>query len=351
MRPQRVAICSVQVPFVRGGAEKLTSALHTELVRRGLEVETIQIPFKWYPVSRLATEAMLWRMVDVTEADGKTIDCVIATKFPSTAVRHPDKRIWLCHQHRPVYDLHGTHLGDEFGAATEQTDDHDSMRKIVMDIDNVTIREATRVFTISKNVSGRLKRFNDVDSTHLYPPPEHRERFYGDRYGDYVLFVGRLDRKKRVALLLEAFQRVKSGATCVIAGAGSEAASLAEQALALGIERKVRLVGFVPDEEVFQLYAQALAVYYAPYDEDYGYSTVEAFLSRRPVITTRDAGGVLEFVRDGESGCVADADPAAIADRIDFLYDHRQACQELGGNGYDLVQEITWDRVIERLID
>jgi glycosyltransferase involved in cell wall biosynthesis len=339
------------VPFVRGGAEKLTSTLHAELVRRGMEVETIQIPFKWYPAARLATEAMVWRMVDVTESDGKTIDCVIATKFPSTAVRHPDKRLWLCHQHRPVYDLYGTHLGDEFGSEVEQTEEHDAIRNIITDIDNMTIREATRVFTISRNVTGRLKRFNGIDSTFLYPPPEHMERFHAGPYGDEVLYVGRLDRKKRVSLLVDAFARVKSPARCLLAGTGSEAASLADQIRTLGLDGRVRLLGFVPDQDLYGLYARALAVFYAPFDEDYGYATVEAFLSRRPVITTRDSGGVLEFVSDGDSGCVVDTEPAAIAESIDALYEDRRACQELGDNGYELVKDISWDNVIEQLVD
>ena len=351
MRPKSIAICSVQVPFVRGGAEKLTSALHAELARRGVEVETIQIPFKWYPITRIPTDALVWRMVDVTEANGKTIDCVIATKFPATAVRHPDKRIWLCHQHRPVYDLRGTHLGCEFGSEVEQTDEHEAIRKIVMDIDNVTIREATRLFTISRNVSGRLKRFNDIDCAHLYPPPEHMERFHAGPYGGEVLYVGRLDRMKRVSLLVDAFAHVRTPATCLIAGTGNEAANLEAQIQTLGLSDRVRLLGFVPEQDLYSLYARALTVFYAPFDEDYGYATVEAYLSRRPVITTRDAGGVLEFVLDGDSGCVVDTEPAAIAEKIDFLYEHRRACQELGGNGYELVKDITWDRVIEQLVD
>ena len=351
MRPKRVAICSVQVPFIRGGAEKLASGLQTELVKRGIQVEMVQVPFKWYPFTRLATEALVWRMVDLTESDGKPIDCVIATKFPATAIKHPDKRVWLCHQFRQVYDLYGTPLGDEFGSCAEQTDDHRAMRQVVMDIDNVTIREASRLFTISRNVSGRLKRFNDIDSVHLYPPPENKDRFHSGPYGDGVLYVGRLDRLKRVSLLIDAFAHVKTAARCAIAGTGSDAACLADQIRRLGLEDRVRLLGFVPDQELFELYAHALAVFYAPFDEDYGYATVEAFLSRRPVITTNDAGGVLEFLADGGGGFVVDTDPAAIADRIDYLYEHRRACGELGGHGYDLVKDISWDTVVERLVD
>ena len=59
---------------------------------------------------------------------------------------------------------------------------------------------------------------------------------------------------------------------------------------------RVQLAGAVGDEELLTLYAGALGVVYTPYDEDFGYVTLEAFLARKPVITARDSGGTLEFV-------------------------------------------------------
>ncbi len=52
---------------------------------------------------------------------------------------------------------------------------------------------------------------------------------------------------------------------------------------------------------------------YPPFDEDYGYVTLEAFLARKPVVTARDSGGTLEFVEDGVNGFVCDPDPEALA--------------------------------------
>ena len=58
----------------------------------------------------------------------------------------------------------------------------------------------------------------------------------------------------------------------------------------------------MPDERLIELYANALAVVYAPIDEDYGYVTLQAFLAGKPVITSSDSGGVLEWVEDGVTG-------------------------------------------------
>jgi glycosyltransferase involved in cell wall biosynthesis len=263
-------------------------------------------------------------------------------------VKHPDKRIWLFHQYRPLYDLYGTAIGEN---ELTFTDEVRTIKEMVTNIDNITIREATRIYTISKNVSDRLKKYNNIDSLALYPPPEKQERFHSESYGDYVLYVGRLDAKKRVSLLLDAFSFVKTGVKCLVVGIGKEKERLERQAHDLGIEEKIKLMGYLPDEEVIRAYANALAVFYAPYDEDYGFATVEAFYSQKPVITTTDSGGVLEFVEDGENGCITGVNPREIAERIDWLFTHKKECRRLGSNGWESVQSISWDRVIERLVD
>src|ERR671937_398570 len=99
----RIAVVRPQVPFAWGGAEILTDRLVPELRMRGHEAELVTIPFKWYPGARVLTQAFLWRLLDLDEADGKRIDMVVATKFPSYVVRHRTKVVWLLHQFRQAY--------------------------------------------------------------------------------------------------------------------------------------------------------------------------------------------------------------------------------------------------------
>ena len=87
------------------------------------------------------------------------IDMVIPTKFPSYLVRHPLKVTWLFHQHREVYDLYGTPTAASPTTRKSRRSDRPSCG-----MDNKTLRESRRVFTISKNVSGRLERFNGIGS-------------------------------------------------------------------------------------------------------------------------------------------------------------------------------------------
>jgi glycosyltransferase involved in cell wall biosynthesis len=98
------------------------------------------------------------------------------------------------------------------------------------------------------------------------------------------------------------------------------------------------------------LYSGARAVYYAPVDEDYGYGAVEALHAARPVITTDDSGGVLEFVDDGITGLVTPAEPQAIARSITHFMNAAVDAERLGRAGHEKVKDITWDHVVDTLL-
>src|ERR671919_718780 len=162
----RIAVCRPQIPFARGGAEIFTDELVAELRARGHEADLVSVPFKWYPGTRVLTQAFLWRLLDLEEADGKRIDVVVATKFPSYLVRHPEKRVWLVHQFRQAYDLDRTELG-QFGESPEDR----AARRAVQRLDRIALGEATRLFATSANVASRLEQSTGLPAQGLPPPP------------------------------------------------------------------------------------------------------------------------------------------------------------------------------------
>jgi glycosyltransferase involved in cell wall biosynthesis len=340
-------VCAVQAPFIVGGAEILVQELRDHLARRGFKVDVASVPFKWYPVSELVRQALAWRLLDVTESNGIPVDLVIPTKFPSYLVRHPRKVTWLFHQHREAYDLYGTEY-----CSFRKTPEDDRVREAIVTMDSTALAECRSIYTISRNVSDRLRRYNGLSSEALYPPPHHLGRYRSDSFGDYLFYAGRLDRLKRLDLAIDAMKRVRSGARLKIAGAGPLQAELQKQITGLGVSDRVELLGFVSADELVELYARCRAAYYGPLNEDYGYVTVEAFLSRKPVLTTTDAGGPLEFVREGESGTVAAPTPEAVAESIDRLWAQPEArLREMGEAGFARVKDISWDHVIDRLTE
>ena len=304
----RIAVCRPQVPFARGGAEIMTDTLVSELRARGHEADLVSVPFKWYPGARVLTQAFLWRMLDLDEADGQTIDMVVATKFPSYVVRHPEKRVWLIHQFRQAYELDRTDLGQ-----FSETPDDRATRRSVQRLDRKALGEATRLFSISRNVAERLQRSTGLVAEVLPHPPQQLD-YHCDGYGDFVLSVNRLDRAKRIDLLLEA-AALDPALRVVVVSDGPDRARLEEVARGRGVNGRVEFRGRVSGEELANLYARCLAVYYAPVDEDFGMGPYESFLSEKPVITTRDAGGPLEVVLDRQTGLVVAPDASDVAQR------------------------------------
>ena len=339
----RIAVVRPQVPFAYGGVEIFADTLVEELRARGHDADSVTVPFKWYPGTRVLTQAFLWRLLDLTEADGKSIDMVVATKFPSYLVRHPEKRVWLVHQFRQAYELDRTDLG-QFGDSPEER----AVRRRVQELDRVGIGEASRLFATSQNVAGRLERSTGLVAE-VMPHPAQRLAYRNDGHGEFVLSVNRLDRAKRIDLLLDAAADEPT-LSVVVAGDGPDRERLEKLVHDRGLTGRVRFAGRVPGEELADLYATCFATYYAPVDEDFGLGPYESFLSGKPVITATDAGGPLEIVRDGSTGRVVEPQAAAVAEAAVWLRDHPEEAAALGRAGMAIAAEVTWDRAIGRLL-
>ncbi|MFO7571273.1 MAG: glycosyltransferase family 4 protein [Gaiellaceae bacterium] len=338
-----IAVCRPQVPFARGGAEIFVDTLVDELRARGHDADLVTVPFKWYPGTRVLTQALLWRLLDLDEADGKRIDLVVATKFPSYLVRHPEKRVWLVHQFRQAYELDRTELG-QFGESPADR----ALRRRVQSVERSSLAEATRLFATSRNVANRLERSTGLEAEVLPHPPQALD-FRCDAYESFVLSVGRLDRAKRVDLLLEA-AALDAALEVVVAGDGPDRARLEELARDRGLDGRARFLGRVSEDELTDLYARCLAVFYAPVDEDFGMVPFEAFLSEKPVLTTSDAGGPLEVVTDGATGRVVAPDASALAGAATWLREHPEEAASFGRAGKAVALDVTWDRAIARLL-
>ncbi len=340
-----VLVCEAQVPFVHGGAEYHVRELVAQLRAHGYLTELVSVPFKWYPKEEILAHAAAWRLLDLSESNGRPIDLVIATKFPTYFVRHPRKVAWLIHQHRAAYELAGTPFSD-----FAHTEADVALRARIVALDTQMLGECRRLFSNARNTAERASRFNGVGAEELYHPPRLAERLAAGPYGDYILSVGRLESVKRVDLAIRALACVPGRLRLVVAGSGTQRETFEALAASLDLADRVEFLGAVDDEALLSLYSGALAIVFPPYDEDFGYVTLEAFLSRKPVITTTDAGGPNEFVVDGVNGYCCTPDPEALGEAMARLDADRGRAAALGDAGYARAREITWTGVIERLV-
>jgi glycosyltransferase involved in cell wall biosynthesis len=342
---RRILVADVQVPFVVGGAELYVRALVDQLKSRGYEAELVTMPFRPQPKTNLLAQAAAWRLLDLTRVGTDDIDLLIVTRFPSYFARHPRKVAWLTHQHRAAYELCGTSFSDFTGDPEDV-----GIRRRLHELDQQMLGECHRVFTIARNVSNRLEKYNGVKSEALYHPPPLAAELRAGRYDDYILTVGRLETIKRTDLAIRALAHVPKPLRLVVAGRGVQQPVLERLAAELGVSDRVTFTGGIPRPELIDLYANALGVIYTPFDEDYGYVTLEGFLARKPVITATDSGGTLEFIDDGVNGLVCDPTPEALGAAMSRLAGNRHLVQSLGDAGFARARAITWDGVAERLV-
>jgi glycosyltransferase involved in cell wall biosynthesis len=342
-----IVVCEAQVPFVHGGAEVHVRELLRELRARGYDAELVSVPFKWYPKEEILPHAAAWRLLDLSESNGRPIDLVIATKFPTYFARHPNKVAWLIHQYRGAYELCGTQYSD-FGHNERDL----GLRDTLIRLDTEMLGECRHIYANAQNTANRVTKYNGLAADALYHPPKLAGRLAAatPSYGDFVLSVGRIESVKRVDLLVSAMARVDKPIRMVVAGEGTQRANVERVAAEAGVADRISFLGAVDDEQLLELYRGALAVLYPPFDEDFGYVTLEAFLSRKPVVTATDSGGPNEFVVDGVNGFVREPAPEAIAEAINALARDPRRAASLGEAGYERAKLITWDGVIEKLL-
>jgi len=345
---RNILICTTQVPFTSGGGESHVNGLRQAFTDAGYSAEVVALPFKWYPPNEIMRGALAWRLLDLSEANGKPVDLVIGMKFPAYLVAHERKVLWIMHQYRAAYNLWGTPF-DDLSAYPEGT----RLREWIRHCDNQFIPEAKKVFANSVTVAQRLRRYNQIESEPLYHPPPNFEQLHTGEQGNYIFYPSRLEPQKRQELLIEAMRYVRSPVKAVLAGGARDMRHYESLVKQHGVGDRVELRGFVSEEELIELYANALSVCYLPFDEDYGYVTLEGMLSGKPVIVPHDGGGATEFIEHQQDGFIVDPEPKEIAHCLDELYSNRDRARRMGERGREKLRSmnLSWEHVVSCLIN
>ena len=343
---RRILVVTSGALFVRGGHMVIAEETAAALRRAGYRSEVLVTPQNRFG-RQLSAYLATW-LTDVGEtADGQPVDQVISFRFPSYAVRHPRHVCWLNHRMREYYDL-----WERFshGMARRHLYKEHVRRRLFHALDRrLLTRNVTRLVAQSRTIQARLQRFGRIPSELLYPPAPTRP-YRTDGYGDYVFAVSRLTALKRLDLLVEAAALMKErGLRVLIAGEGDQEQRLRARVEELGLGERVRLLGPLSEEQLVDHYAACRAVVFAPWNEDYGFVTLEAFSSGKAVVTTHDSGGPAELVQDGATGFVCDPTPQALAERLDALARDRGQAERMGQAALLCAAGHTWERAIQSL--
>lgn len=342
----KIALCSSFVPFVNGGYRNIVEWLEFALQGAGHEVERVYLPEVDAP-DLLFKQMAAFRFVDLAAADR-----IICFRPQSHLIRHPHKIIWFIHHLRPFYDLWDSeYRGFPADAA------HRGIRDALRTVDTAALHEAKKVFSNSQVVSDRLRRYNDIDSEPLYPPVLGAERFHHRTMNDEIVCICRIEHHKRQHLLVESLKYCRTPVRLRLCGAASGSdyvGALARTAEEAGVADRVALDHrWISQEEKIDHLADCLAAAYVPVDEDsYGYPTLEAAHAAKPILTTTDSGGPLEFVLNDINGLITEPQPEAVALAMDRLYTDKEASRRMGLNANARIGElkIDWAHVLQRLL-
>jgi glycosyltransferase involved in cell wall biosynthesis len=332
--------------MAEGGHMVIARELTRALRENGHDAQIIVTPQNRF--GRQASAYLATWLTDVTASEGRRIDQVISLRYPSYAVRHPRHVCWLNHTMREYYDL-----WDRFSASLSAQGrlKEGVRRRCVHAADRYLLGRVSRLFVQSRTIQERLAIWPSLKSTVLYPPAPQRP-YRCDEYGSDFLFVSRLTALKRADLVIRALASASSTALrCTIAGDGEERAPLERLAKDLGVTDRVTFAGRLTEDQLIAALARSRAVCFPPFQEDYGFVTVEAFASRKPIITCRDSGGAAELVQDGVNGFVCEPEPDAIARSMQRLFDDRVLAEQLGAAASQTASRLTWSATVRALVN
>jgi len=344
----RVIIASTTVPHIDGGG-RLIARWTAEAMRAvGHEVEEFYLPFSTEP--RRTLSAMVGLRAVPFAGSG---DRLIAIRWPAHVIRHENKATWFIHHFRQFFDLWDTPY-----RAVPANAEGFAYREALRRIDNQGLRESRDLFTNSLIVRDRVREYNGLDPEPLFPPlGGDTSRFHTEAYGDFIFYPSRITPIKRQLLAVEAMRFTTSAVRLIIAGKPDSAqygTVISDYVREHGLEDRVELkLGWLGDDEKVDLLARCLALAYLPLDEDsYGYPSLEASHSGKAIVTLRDSGGALEFVRNGKEGLIAEPNARDLAHAFDRLYEDRSAAERMGAASYARREDlkIAWPQVISRLL-
>ncbi|MDP9422834.1 MAG: glycosyltransferase family 4 protein [Pseudomonadota bacterium] len=343
----KIAVLNSMAPFVWGGAEELASHLVANLRRLGHKATLYRIPFAWDPFSSIPREMARSKAVRLSG-----FDRVISMKFPIYLCDADRHSTWLVHQYRQAYDL-----WDSPYCNIPHTKEGEAVRQLIIQHDNDALRNRDSLFTISSEVSRRLKSFNGIDAPPLRAPINDPELFTGGADEGYILAPGRINASKRQSLLVEAMAHAGTKARLIVAGppeTEEDARGLKRLVEQHRLGPRVKLdLRFLTRQELADYVNNSRAVAYLPFEEDsYGYVTMEAFEAGKPVITTTDAGELLDLVRDQVTGLVCEPRPKRLAEAIASYTGDKKLALEHGQAGQAVWRGtgINWPDNIQRLL-
>ncbi len=220
--------------------------------------------------------------------------------------------IWYCHTPaRYLYDLKNWYNENSNiinRIAISQ------LRRVILPKDQMYARRFDKVIANSGNVKRRIKKYYGINKVPIIYPPTDVKKFRYKDNEDFYLSTARLDKLKRVSLIVNAFTKMPEK-NLVVISSGPERKNI--EKLAEG-HSNIQIKGWVSDSEYIDLLSRCAATIYIPVNEDSGISPVESMASGKPCIVSNE-GGVVETIINKKTGLHIKAKEENIIKSVNWL--------------------------------
>jgi len=315
---------------VTGGAEALYKGICNAFIKRGYDASLVEIVFDESSFDSIMGGYEEFRNLDLTK-----YDAVISTKAPSYNIKHHNHICYLVHTIRVFYDMYTQELDD--------VAENRKKRKEIIDLDTSIFNQINTIFTIGYEISNRLMFYNSIYHSKVIHPPLLDDAFYTSSYENFAYIPSRLHRWKKLDFLINSWRYVKSDLKLYIAGSGEDEGYF--QSLSKD-DSRIQLLGNINDVESKHYYSRCLFVPFVPKSEDYGYVTIEAFKSKKMVVTCEDSGEPTNIVVNGKTGYILPRKESEFANRLDEIIMDKEKIIQCGEQGYKTVESINWDNLV-----
>lgn len=243
----------------------------------------------------------------------------------------------------------------------DHPDRHDSEVKIARSADQVVVWTEHECMTLADLYGAPAQRIAvippGVDGNRFTPGCQAEARRELGLNGEkMLLYVGRLERLKGVDTLFKAVAQLQhhDGVRLYVAGGSRGSAGMRRLlclARDLGITRRVKFLGSIPQERLKTYYNAADICVLPSYYESFGFAALEAAACGKPVVASR-VGGLTTVVQDGVTGFLVSWQcPGPFVERLDLLLNNDQLRSEMGEAARLHAQTLTWDATADRLLE
>lgn len=177
-----------------------------------------------------------------------------------------------------------------------------------------------------------------------------KERYLIPRDKQVMLYVGRMDKEKRIEVILKALPEIlqTTDLHLVLAGIGKEKQALETLTEKLDIQDKVTFTGFVPDQDLQNIYRTADLFVIAGIAELQSIVTMEAMASGLPVVAV-NAMALPELVHNGENGyLIPDGDSQSLAKKVIAILSDKKLSAQMSQKSLEIIKAHDINKIIEK---